>query len=318
MRNLHQKINDKQLAVILYEIIPPPSKAQLLNVEAYAKCAVELLNSTSVNIDGINIPDIRDEQREGERGTKYVSKCDAREFGKRLQESSQKYLDIVINRVTVHEDITVQKAWLKETMEVFGIHDVILVGGESSKIQYPGPSVKELTQIVNAEFKELYAGAIVIPTRANEEARLIEKTQYGTNFFTSQVIYEPFHIKKILKDYHTACLKKNLTPKRIFLSFAPISTKKDMEFLKWLGVVLPESVEKILFESDIGVGWRSVKVAKAILNSILAFLYEEGINVPIGLNIEHISRHNFELSKEFIEGLGQVYCSSYETKYKIF
>lgn len=320
MTNLREKIMIAHHPVIFYEIIPPPERAKPTNVEAYAQCAIELLDSSAVHIDAINIPDIREEHREDKpKGTEYVSKSDAREFGKRLQLSSHKSLDILVNRCTVHEDLPTHFQWLKDTVEKFDIHNMIIVGGESSKVKYPGPSVIQLTQIINETYKSsLFCGGIVIQSRPNEAVRLVEKGLAGINFFTSQITYEPYIIKKVLKEYHELCVQKGIQPKRIFLSFAPVSSLKDLEFLRWLGVVLPEEVEKIIFEADIGIGWRSMKIAKAVLESILQFMHDEKINVPLGLNIEHISRHNFELSKEFIEELGTIYYHSYETKYNIF
>lgn len=318
--NLREKILIARHPVILYEIIPPPEKAKPTNAEAYAQCAVELLDSSTIHIDGINIPDIREEHRNGEpRESTYVSKSDAREFGRKLLAASHKPLEIVINRCTVFEELPVHNQWLKDTLEKFAINNLVLVGGESSKIHYPGPSVTQLTQIIHDTYgSSLFCGGIVIPSRANEPSRLVEKGLNGLQFFTSQIIYEPHVITECLREYSQLCEQKGILPKRIFLSFAPLSSKKDLEFLRWLGVILPESVEKVLFEADIGIGWRSIKIAKAVLHAILQFMHDETIRVPLGLNIEHISRHNFELSKDFVEELGAVYYQSYERKYNVF
>jgi 5,10-methylenetetrahydrofolate reductase len=318
--NLGTKILDSRHPVIVYEVIPPPGRAKSANIEAYANCTVELLNSSAVVIDAINIPDIRDEQRDDKpRVSEYVSKADARDFGKRLQKASHRNQELIINRCTVFDPLADQHKWLKETIEKYDIHNLVLVGGESSKIQYPGPSVLELTHVIHERYNSsIFCGGITIPSRSFEGTRMVEKTMKGINFFTSQVIYEPYIVTKVLKDYYQECLQKGIEPKRVFLSFAPISSKKDLEFLRWLGVLLPENVERLLFEADIGIGWRSVKVAKAILASILETMHSEGIKVPLGLNIEHISRHNFELSKELLEELGKIYMNAYETKYKLF
>lgn len=320
MLNLKEKIIGVQHPVILYEIIPPKEDATTNNFEAYVQCAVELLDSSSVLIDGINIPDIREEVRNGApRGSKYVSKSDARKFGKRLQRTSHKFLELVINHPTVHDKLPIHDQWLKDTTDKFGIHNLILVGGESRKIKYPGPSVTELTRYITETYNfSILCGGITIPSRENEGRRLVEKGLSGASFFTSQVIYEPHAIKNLLAEYNQLCLHKGIIPKRIFLSFAPISTRQGLEFLQWLGVFLPEPVKKLIFEAEIGIGWRSMKVAKAVLHAILDFVHHENIKVPLGLNIEHISRHNFELSKLFIEELGSLYYDSYETKYNIF
>lgn len=320
MTHLMDKIPNCYQPLIFYEIIPPSSKTTANNLDAYAQCAVELLDSTSVPIDGINIPEIRDEHRDTERTTTYEIKSDARDFGRKLKQSFHNHhsLEVVINHCTVFEDWNTQKHWLDETIDQFDIHNLILVGGESSKVIYPGPSVTEMTKYVKDHYQDVYCGGIVIPTRKNEAKRMFDKGLNGTEYFTSQVLYEPYNINHVLQEYAQLCQENNVLPKRVFLSFAPISSRKDCDFLRWLGVQLPSSVMNILLESDIGIGWRSMKVSKAVLNNILNFMRESTVKIPLGLNIEHVSRHNFELSKEFIEQLGAAYYHSFETKYNIF
>lgn len=324
MKRLREKIIQSDRPVILYELIPPSKKLKQTDIHAYAQCAVELLDSTSLIIDGINIPDIRDEERRTPKINTFVSKTDSRLFAKKLQASSLKHLDIVINRCSVYEEWPEHNLWLENTFKNFDIDNLILVGGESHKIKYVGPSVIEMIQSIKQNHQSFFCGGITIPSRRAEDPtkdepyRLIEKGLNGLEFFTSQVNYEPYKIQSLLKDYYQLCTERKIKPKRIFLSFAPISSRKDLEFLRWLGVFIPDSVENILFEADIGIGWRSMKIAKVILHKILAFVHDENICVPLGLNVEHISRHNFELSKEFIEELGSIYNHAFETKYQIF
>lgn len=325
MVSLREKISHPRRPVILYTLIPPSEKLTHTNVNAYAQCTIELLDSTPLIIDAVNIPDIRDEKRDSPKTISYVSKIDARQFAKQLQAYSHNYLEMIINHCTVYEEWPVHDKWLEDVSKEYGIHNLIFVGGESHKIQYPGPSVIEMSQTVRKRYGNLFfCGGITIPSRRNEDPskdepqRLLLKAENGLEFFTSQVLYEPYKIQLLLKDYYQLCLQKKVDPKRIFLSFAPISSRKDLDFLRWLGVVIPESVENILLEADIGIGWRSVKIAKVILQKILTFVRNENIEVPLGLSIEHISRHNFELSREFVEELGAIYNHAFDTKYHIF
>ena len=39
-------------------------------------------------------------------------------------------------------------------------------------------------------------------------------------------------------------------PRRILLSFAPVSSKKNIDFLKWLGVEIPLQTEKHLSNEE--------------------------------------------------------------------
>ncbi len=316
---LRQKIAAADCPVMMYELIPPGKELDNGSGLAYARCAMDLVNSARISIDAINIPDIRDEMQNGQkRVAGYEVKTDPREFVSLLRQASSAPLDFVINRATVYDDVASQQRWFSDTHKHYGVSNVVLVGGESSLIQYPGPSVRETAELLHAQFPQsFFCGGITIPTRrkpdsaSDEPVRLISKAEQGMEFFTSQVLYEAKSICLLLKDYQVLCEQKDKQPKRIFLSFAPVSTRKDLEFLKWLGVSVPQSIEQELFEANIGTGWRSVKITKAILQEVLSFVYSNRIQVPLGLNIEHITRHNFELSKELIEALGGIYAQTY-------
>jgi len=314
MKNLRDKIFDYRNPVIFYELLLPANN-EAANLDAYIECAIDLLTSTPIQIDAVNIPEIREEDHESSKRTqKYVPKMDPWVFAKMLEKASYNHIEVILNHCTVYEPWEVQKQWIKAAITQHNIGVLILVGGSSSKTQYPGPSVLETGHYLKTHYQqEFLFGGITIQTRRyhdqekDEPFRLYTKSLHGLDFFTSQIIYEPISIKLLLRDYAQVCKEQGVAPKRIFLSFAPVSKRKDLEFLRWLGVAVPKAIEQELFKADIGIGWRSIKIAVNILQEILHFMSEENIQVPIGLNIEHITRHNFELSLELIERLGKLY-----------
>lgn len=316
---LKNKILDPTKPVILYELIPPAVFTNHASLIAYVDCALDLLNSSSVTIDAINVPEIRDEDLGiGNRTEEYISKMDPGHFAQLIRQSSKRAFEVILNHCSVYETLEEQKKWLDITYNKLNIRYLILVGG-SQTIAYPGPNVNELSQYIKTNFPdEFFCGGIVIPTRrhsdplTDEPNRMLNKIKSGIEFFSSQIIYEAESMIQLLRDYDELCLKNNVTPKRVFLSFAPISTQKNLEFLRWLGAVIPQDTEEKLFETDIGIGWRSAKIAETILEKILSVVKEDNIKVPIGLNIEHITRHNFEISHVFIEKLGKIYLESYK------
>lgn len=317
METLREKIRKPDRGVILYELIPPTQETEERNSHAYVECTTQLLASTSVAIDAINLPEIRDERRDGQRTHLYEPKADPRVFAQQLEAGLQTPVELVVNRCTVYESWPMQKEWLCESHNTFGMRNLVLVGGESSKIQYPGPSVLEMAQAIRHTYEHtFFCGGITIPTRRSEDKgrdephRLVEKARHGVEFFVSQVLYEPTGIRSLLHDYYRVCEANGEEAKRIFLSFSPVSCQKDLQFLKWLGVEIPSGVEQTLFKVDLGIGWRSLQVAQRVLQEILDFVRDEHIEVPLGLNIEHITRRNFELSKEFIDQLGAIYYES--------
>ncbi len=314
--------------VVIYEIIPPAGRS----VKALRKKA-ERLNSllSRTHIDAVNIPEIRDETGRTARPIKFLSKTEPRVFAAVVEQTMG--IDTIVNRVMVCEGTDQQNEWLKSTNDEYNVENLVLVGGESSDIDYQGPSVIEagdmITKFLNQGFQknelgdissirrttDYFCGGITIHTRRDDDpmrdepARLIEKSNHGINFFTSQVVYEAEATKRLLFDYDRACRSSKTPPKRIILSFAPVSEPRDINFLKWLGVIIPQSVEEYLIAGGkpSRVAERSLEVTRDTLNSILNYVREERLIIPLGLNVEHIMNHNFAASVEMIQELSGLY-----------
>ena len=150
-------------------------------------------------------------------------------------------------------------------------------------------------------------GGISITSREKESLRLIEKSKNGSEFFTTQVLYDSSKIIKMISHYQKRCDEQNTFPRRLLLSFAPVSSKKNIDFLKWLGVDIPADTEEYLNEDDQIMTKRSMEIAINVLNETLKFLNENKIVVPIGLNVEHIMSYNFQSSIEMLQELARIY-----------
>lgn len=302
---------------IIYELIPPPKTVTQRSIESFFTVVDRIMSSAPV--DAINIPEVHDESGQtSEKGANTIAKTDPRVFAKEALKRWQN-VDVIVNHVVVHEAMKNFKKWVRETKEIYDLSKVILVGGESSKIKYIGPSVQTAAEWISRTYnKEVGAGnavclgGITIPTRRRPEPeldepnRLIAKARSGIEFFTSQVIYEASATKALLKDYETECKKEAVEPKRIYLSFAPVSTRKDIKFLRWLGVSINEKVEQELKEGWIGMGWRSVEICRGILEDIFDYVRANGIKVPLGINVEHVMKYNVELSRELLVTLAGI------------
>ena len=299
------KVRKPKRPVVAYEILPPREKDGTLN--SYAEKISSLLSQT--HIDAINIPEVHEENARGLRPVKNLERAEAREFGRLLQDNVG--IEAIVNRVTVHNDLGYQKDWIKETFYDYDIENLILVGGESSDIKYPGPSVNEtseyITRDLNAGRFDFFCGGITIPSRKIESVRLLKKGSNGIEFFTSQVLYDGKKIKKMLKYYDDVCKENNVLPRRILLSFAPVSSKKNIDFLKWLGVEIPSQTEKRLTNKKTSMSDESLEIASEILKGILNNNEKLGITVPIGLNVEHIMSYNFQSSINMLQELSKIY-----------
>ena len=291
--------------VVIYEIIPP----RILDgtIESYAEKISTLLSRT--HIDAINIPEVHSEKSRGKRPVEEQLRAEPREFGRLLQDSVG--IETIINRVTVMKDRKYQERWFRETFEEYGIENIILVGGESSDITYPGPSVTESAELIldlNSNNKtDIFCGGISLPSRKVESKRLLSKGHHGIEYFTTQVLYESKKICKLLGHYYDTCISEGVDPKRIVLSFAPISTIKNLKFLQWLGVEIPrETIDKL--ESNEGrMLENSIDLSLSVLQDIFNFQTENNISVPIGLNIEHIMNYNFDHSVRLLQDMSKKY-----------
>ena len=299
------KVRKPKRPVVVYEILPPREKDGTLN--SYAEKISSLLSQT--HIDAINIPEVHDEDARGKRPVKNLERAEAREFGKLLQDNVG--IEAIVNRVTVHEKAEKQTQWIKETFYDYDIENLILVGGESSKINYSGPSVNETSESITRDLNtgrfDFFCGGIAIPSRKVESERLLRKGSNGIEFFTTQVLYDSEKIKKMLKYYDDICKKSKVLPRRILLSFAPVSSKKNIDFLKWLGVEIPKKTEKHLIDVGPRITKESLKIATEVLNDILTTNEKLGITVPIGLNVEHIMSYNFQHSINMLQELSKKY-----------
>lgn len=296
--NLKEKILNPYEPVVLFEMVPPPAE-KAGAVEASLEEAGKVKNL----VDGINVPEIHDEARNEARSTKFVQRLEPRQLGARIQRDLG--IEVMINRCVVYDENTAQ--WFRETREEYGIHHVVMVGGESSSARYPGPNVIEAAGRVRAAGLSPTMGGISIPSRVNEAARVRRKVEAGLTFFTTQVLFDANDIVWLVQ-------RLNGLEARIFLSFAPVSHPRDLEFLRWLGADIPADLDHYLIagnspgasqESPHAYFERSLDLCRRILMDVFD-------NLPpdpplIGLNIEHINRRNFAPAVQMVQKLSALY-----------
>ncbi len=295
--------------LVLYEVIPPHRSAPREEVADAATFLGHLL--ADHDVDAINIPEIRNESRNGNRLSGFLKKEDPRVFGKTLGDVFQGDTELVVNHSPVYAPPEVEVDWWDATFQDFQIPNIVVVGGESSDVDYPGPTVGEGAQLARKVGKrhgvDPCLGAITIPTRRrsdlDEPERMVKKISQGVEFFTSQVIYESHSTRDLLTDYRDACDDAGLQPAPVFLSFAPITGRKDAKFLEWLGVQIPESTREWILDPTSRPLDRSVRIAEYALREVLDHVDRHSLDVPVGINVEHIMRYNFEASEVLLERL---------------
>lgn len=248
------------------------------------------------NLDGLNLPQVLDENHMGQP---FLRNMDPREFAARLGDDLE--VDPIVNNVVSHIPSSAAfRAWVKESLDSFGFRSFVLVGGANSRVRYPGPSVLEANQIMRSAAKDrddVALGNITIPDRDDEVNRLIAKTRAGCDFFTTQVLFEAEPMATVLRAYGKRCAAEGLEPSTVLLSFAPLSDYQDLEFVAWLGATVTPRTEEALFNAaGASPGRASIAVARTLWSHLHAAAAQSRPAVPLGVNIEEVSLHNFDLA----------------------
>jgi 5,10-methylenetetrahydrofolate reductase len=300
--SLKEKLLDPSQPVTFFEMVPPAASKPGA-VEASLAEAEKVRH----RVDAINLPEIHDEDRNQPRSVKFVKRIDPGLLGSRIRRELE--TEVVVNRCVVRDADPI--SWFRKTETEHDIHHVVLVGGESSRIQYPGPNVMEAARQVQAAGLTMTLGGISIPSRVHEAERVRRKAAAGLSFFTTQVLFDSNDIVWLLQ-------RLSGVEARIFLSFAPVSHPRDLEFLRWLGADIPADLDRFLLagssdtsdstgapETETTCFDRSLDLCQRILMDVFD-------NLPpdpplIGLNIEHINKRNFTPAVRMLEKLSELY-----------
>ena len=298
--DLKTKIQNPHIPVSFFEMVPPAAgKPEAL------KSAMAEIARIQHRADAINLPEIHDESRGGDRTFKFVERIEPRILGRNIRQEFN--LDVVLNRCVVYQ--ADQARWIRETQDKFDISNFILVGGESSEIKYPGPSVLETAHEVRAAGLQVALGGISIPSRTQEADRIRRKAAEGLCFFTTQVLFDSNDIVWLIQ-------RLNGLEARLFLSFAPVSHHRDIEFLRWLGADVPADLDRFLITKAAGetsshhaeeAYERCLDLAQRILMDVFDNLPPDP--PPLGINIEHINRRNLNFAVRMLEKLGTFYSN---------
>lgn len=286
----------KILDTILFEVVPPLKSSNSETREKILQRVKSVLDDLP-NISHINVPEVVDENFKGEPYYKHV---DASEFGQEIKKRLG--VEVILNKVVVHlQSPETLVNWVEDTVSKSKISTFVWVGGNSSKFSYPGPLVLEANRATQ-NMKGVTFGNVLIPSRNHELEKMIEKTRTGCSFFTTQVLFNSEGLCPLLINYEEQCRKQGLIPARIYLSFAPAANLQDIEFLRWLGVHIPERVLRILHKGSIAK--TSGRISTEVFNQICDGL--QSSELTLGLNVEHINRNNFELAVDLGRALTKV------------
>ena len=284
---------------IIFEIITPPETWDRAKVEEWAGRICEILKSHALR--SLNIPEVVNETRNGERRVRYIPKIDNVSFARILARACPDSVP-VLNKISVRLRKPEFEKWVNGIYEQ-GVRRLVVVGGELPDYPYPGYSVLEATEWIKSNFKDMEAGGITIFTRPHEAERIAAKMRAGVDFFVSQIIYETANFKQVMIELEK--IEKRFPP--IYVSLAPAARIRDIEFLLWLGVEIPSAILAYLAKDEEGVEERTCEINMRVLEEIFQFIEKKSYR--LGFNVEHVIYTNLGLSErlleEILERMGQ-------------
>lgn len=241
-------------------------------------------------LDAVNIPEIHEEpsrSSKGERRQPFAPRMAPRDLARVIQD--QLGLECMINHVVVHHESPQALCdWAQQTWEAYGVKQFVLVGGGRHDRVYPGPGVPQANRLLreHADIPGLRIGNICIPSREGEAGRMAEKVRAGADFFTTQILYEPDGFSQTLDGLQG----ESALPQEVLVAVCPARTERNIRFLLWLGVSIPDALQQWLTEPEADVAARSLEqIARtwaAILERQIAGAHagpQLGVNLaPIG------------------------------------
>jgi 5,10-methylenetetrahydrofolate reductase len=282
---------------LFFEPVPPANRTNPVRVGLQTEELLRRLR-TVPRLDAIDVPELIDENHEGRP---YYRTADPRSFARTLGE--QVGCETIVNKVVAHlPSPHALEAWVGETLDR-GLRHVVLVGGSSRYIPYPGPPVVEANRISGRLLAPRggLVGNIAIPQRTGEAHRMLAKTRAGASFFTTQILFDSEAVRRMLREYDRLCRTAQVAPATLLLSFAPLADDLDAEFIRWLGADIPEAAERaILNGDDAQAAVRSVALAVRVLSEVRRDARDAGVLTPIGVNIEQITARHLVSAVEML------------------
>jgi hypothetical protein len=287
LESITQVLKDPSRPIFLFGSTPPREGTSVDSAKKSAKKFAE--RSAVLAIDGFIIYDIQDEEGRTttERPFPFRKTIDAGLYASFFPQLTGK--QCVVYKCVADQTKEEFIEWLNRAADEYGHVAYNLVGAASSKHGNTGISLPQAAALTVAKSNCAF-GCVAIPERhtakGNETTNMLRKIDIGAEWFITQGVFASEPVIKLICQYSDLCRERGIVPKKVVLTFAPCGRPKTMQFIKWLGMFVPEAAEKRIFESS-----NPVRESLALLNELLIEILEQtgGSGVPLGVNIESLS-----------------------------
>ncbi len=301
---LTDKIRNKQSGILLYGITPPKIKHTEDEIKQIALKHIDRISK--LPIDGLVLYDIQDEsdRTDEKRPFPFIKTLDPCEYS-RAYLQDLKIPRVVYRAVGNYTSETFPK-WLEITKEN-QVHSVFV--GAASHNQKKPLTLQEAYRLKREVNDNLCLGGICIPerhmTKHDEHLRVFNKIDNSCEYFVTQCVYNLEASKIFLTDYAKYAKENQKEMVPIIFTLTPCGSAKTLDFMKWLGISIPNYLEEDLKHSG-DILHDSMKLCVDIFKELYDFGTQKGI--PIGCNIESVAirKEEIEASIELLHEIKKI------------
>jgi len=289
---LAEKLSRRELGVYLIGTTPPKEGTDDETMRGIAQKLLARLGESEY--DGMIVYDIQDESARisTPRPFPFSRTRDPREYAKMITELNGR--ETVTYNSVAQGDKAEFQTWLAETAEGYGQSNLVLVGSPAANAAKM--SLAQAYEAAKETTTPLQLGGVSIAERhvkkGDEHLRLIDKQRQGCSYFISQAVYNPQATIDMLTAYARECREQEIEPARIILTFTPCGSAKTLEFMRWLGISIPEATGYRILDAENPL-LESQRICYANLRQILSAVIPLGL--PLGLNIESLTNRKEEI-----------------------
>jgi methylenetetrahydrofolate reductase (NADPH) len=280
MNQLLKKLKNSESGLTIYSLTPP--KETISDDELKVLNKRRAMRISSIHCDAISIYDVQEEKtrNSNKRTFEYKTALDPQRYGNsiNIENNLPQIIYLATGKYTREELLSIYKNNREKAF--------VLVGSPCSET--PVKTTLKQAYEISSIFENPTGGVLIGERHQNgssEVERVLGKIDRGADFFISQCIYDGLLYEKFLKNYAEESQILNYTMKPIILTFSPIGNTSSIDFMKWLGVQIPEEFLRNIPDKDnfidYSVTYHEEKARKLIDLAI-------ALKIPFGINFESV------------------------------
>lgn len=293
---LTDKIRARESGILLYGITPPKDKHTEEEIKEIAKKHTERISK--LNVDGLVLYDIQDEsdRTNEKRPFPFIKTLNPCEYSRNYLQDLK--TPRIVYRAVGNYNTEQFSNWLEETKQS-QVHSVFV--GAASHEQQTNITLREAYNLKKEVNDNLCLGGIAIPERHmdkhNEHERVFSKIDSSCEYFITQCVYNVEASKIFLTDYAKYARENNKQMVPIIFTLTPCGSAKTLDFMKWLGINIPNYLEEDLKESG-NILQDSLELSIRIFKELYEFAKKR--NIPIGCNVESVAIRKEEIEASVV------------------